>query len=68
MLALARALLFWHDVPINCTAVGVPSRNVCECNTATTPLEHAHLPDIEADTLQRLLARIEQLGRPAQQS
>ncbi len=49
------------DVPINCTAVGVPSRNVCECNTALTPLEHGRLPDVEAVTLQRLLARIERL-------
>ncbi|MEO1396163.1 MAG: serine O-acetyltransferase [Cyanobacteria bacterium J06634_5] len=50
-----------NNVPINCTAVGVPSRNVCECNTADAPLEHGHLPDIEAATLQRLLNRIEQL-------
>ncbi|NJM99345.1 MAG: serine O-acetyltransferase [Phormidesmis sp. RL_2_1] len=50
-----------NPVPANCTAVGVPSRNVCECNTTATPLEHGHLPDVEAATLQHLLARIERL-------
>ncbi|MEL7225079.1 MAG: serine O-acetyltransferase [Cyanobacteria bacterium J06576_12] len=49
------------SVPVNCTAVGIPSRNVCNCNTTMTPLEHSCLPDIEADTIQRLLARIERL-------
>ncbi|MEL6552048.1 MAG: serine O-acetyltransferase [Cyanobacteria bacterium J06621_11] len=49
------------NVPVNCTAVGIPSRNVCECNTTITPLEHGRLPDVEAVTLQRLLARIDQL-------
>ncbi len=49
------------NVPVDCTAVGIPSRNVCECNTALNPLEHSHLPDIEAVTLQRLLSRIERL-------
>lgn len=50
-----------RDVPANCTAVGVPSRNVCECNTTATPLEHSQLPDIEAKTLRHLLARIDAL-------
>lgn len=49
------------DVPANCTAVGVPNRNVCRCNTADTPLDHAHLPDAEGATLRALLNRIEAL-------
>ncbi|MGP1371800.1 MAG: serine O-acetyltransferase [Almyronema sp.] len=50
-----------QDVPAHCTAVGVPSRNVCKCNTATAPLEHGQLPDAEATTLRSLLDRIEAL-------
>lgn len=50
-----------RDVPANCTAVGVPSRNVCECNTVATPLEHAQLPDAEAAAIRQLLDRIEAL-------
>jgi len=49
------------DVPAHCTAVGVPNRNVCRCNTATTPLNHAQLPDAEATTLRTLVDRIEAL-------
>jgi serine O-acetyltransferase len=48
-------------VPANCTAVGVPSRNVCRCNTAQTPLEHGQLPDANAQTLRSLLDRIQEL-------
>ena len=50
-----------RSVPADCTAVGFPSRNVCECNTTATPLEHGQLPDIEATTVRHLLARIEAL-------
>ena len=50
-----------RSVPANCTAVGIPSRNVCECNTTATPLEHGQLPDVEATTVRHLLARIEAL-------
>ncbi|MEO0853238.1 MAG: serine O-acetyltransferase, partial [Cyanobacteria bacterium J06648_11] len=50
-----------QDVPANCTAVGMPSRNICECNTAIDPLEHGQLPDFEDDMLQRLSARIDAL-------
>jgi serine O-acetyltransferase len=49
------------DVPANCTAVGVPSRNVCRCNTGLTPLEHGQLPDSEAALIRHLLNRIEAL-------
>ncbi len=48
-------------VPANCTAVGVPSRNVCRCNTAQMPLEHGQLPDAHAQTLCTLLDRIQEL-------
>ncbi len=50
-----------HPVPDHCTAVGVPNRNVCRCNTETAPLEHGQLPDAEATTLRSLLDRIETL-------
>jgi serine O-acetyltransferase len=53
-------------VPAHCTAVGVPSRNVCKCNTATAPLEHGQLPDVEAITLRQLLDRIEVLDAQVQ--
>ncbi|MEL7068683.1 MAG: serine O-acetyltransferase [Cyanobacteria bacterium J06581_3] len=49
------------DVPADCTAVGVPSRNVCECNTTRTPLEHGQLPDANAAMIKHLLDRIESL-------
>ena len=55
-----------NSVPSNCTAVGIPSRNVCECNTLKTPLEHGQLPDVEAITLRHLLARIDALETQVQ--
>lgn len=55
-----------QDVPANCTAVGVPSRNVCRCNTYVTPLEHSQLPDINAATLRSLLNRIQALENQVQ--
>ena len=48
-------------VPPNCTAVGVPSRNVCECNAVAAPLEHGQLPDVYAKTLQTLSDRLDAL-------
>lgn len=50
-----------RNVPADCTAVGIPSRNVCECNTTAAPLEHGQLPDVEATAVKHLLARIEVL-------
>lgn len=50
-----------RDVPANCTAVGIPNRNVCRCNTLSAPLDHNQLPDSEATTLRLLLNRIEAL-------
>ncbi|MEO0989017.1 MAG: serine O-acetyltransferase [Cyanobacteria bacterium J06639_14] len=55
-----------RDVPVNCTAVGVPSRNVCRCNTYATPLEHGQLPDANAATLRSLLDRIQVLENQVQ--
>ncbi|MGF1568558.1 MAG: serine O-acetyltransferase [Nodosilinea sp.] len=50
-----------RDVPANCTAVGIPNRNVCRCNTVAAPLDHNQLPDAEARTLRLLIDRIEVL-------
>lgn len=55
-----------RDVPVNCTAVGVPSRNVCRCNTYAAPLEHGQLPDANAATLRSLLDRIQVLENQVQ--
>jgi serine O-acetyltransferase len=49
------------DVPANRTAVGIPSRNVCRCNTSLAPLEHGQLPDAEVVAVRHLLDRIEAL-------
>ncbi|NET35580.1 MAG: serine O-acetyltransferase [Cyanothece sp. SIO1E1] len=50
-----------RDVPTNCTAVGVPGRNICRSNTQTCPLEHSQIPDAEATVMRTLIKRIEQL-------
>jgi serine O-acetyltransferase len=50
-----------RSVPAHCTAVGIPSRNLCESNTEDCPLEHGQLPDQEARLQQTLLQRIEHL-------
>ena len=50
-----------RDVPANCTAVGVPSRNICRSNTQTCPLEHGRIPDAEATVIRTLIERIEHL-------
>ncbi|MEM9979600.1 MAG: serine O-acetyltransferase [Cyanobacteria bacterium P01_D01_bin.2] len=55
-----------RDVPANCTAVGIPSRNVCRCNTVTTPLEHGQLPDATAAAVRSLLDRIQALEKQVQ--
>ncbi|MEL6399195.1 MAG: serine O-acetyltransferase [Cyanobacteria bacterium J06607_6] len=55
------------DVPANCTAVGIPNRNVCRCNTTATPLEHAQLPAAQATAFRTLLDRIEALEAEVQQ-
>lgn len=55
-----------RDVPPNSTAVGVPSRIVGQCNTTTTPLEHAQLPDAEARSIRYLCDRLEALEAEVQ--
>ncbi len=50
-----------RDVPANCTAVGVPGRNICRSNTPTCPLEHGRIPDAEATVIRSLIERIEHL-------
>ncbi len=50
-----------RPVPAHCTAVGIPSRNGCRCNTAATSLDHSQLPDADAQSWQLLLDRIEWL-------
>ena len=54
-------------VPANCTAVGIPNRIVGRCNIADAPLNHAQLPDAEAQTIRQLLDRIEALEAQVQQ-
>jgi len=54
-------------VPPNCTAVGIPSRNVCECNAIIAPLEHGRLPDIETSRIQTLSDRLQALEAELQQ-
>lgn len=51
-----------RDVPANCTAVGVPGRNICP-QEQVCPLEHGTMPDAQADAIRRLVSRIEQLER-----
>lgn len=50
-----------QPVPSGCTAVGVPSRNLCRTNTQTNPLDHNQIPDAQAAAMRALLSRIESL-------
>lgn len=50
-----------QSVPSGCTAVGVPSRNLCRTNTQTNPLDHNQIPDAQAAAMRALLNRIESL-------
>ncbi|MGF1458104.1 MAG: serine O-acetyltransferase [Leptolyngbyaceae cyanobacterium] len=54
------------SVPAHCTAVGVPNRNVCRCNTTASPLDHAQLPDAQAKVLRTLIDRMETLEAEVQ--
>lgn len=56
-----------RPVPANCTAVGVPGRNICSTSSQDCPLDHARLPDAEARTIRTLLDRIEQLEQQMQE-
>ncbi len=50
-----------RDVPSNCTVVGVPGRVVYSSGVKVNPLEHASLPDSEAQVIRALVHRIESL-------
>ncbi|MBW4518452.1 MAG: serine O-acetyltransferase [Scytolyngbya sp. HA4215-MV1] len=50
-----------RDVPCNCTAVGVPGRNICQEPPSDCPLDHAKLPDAEVTVIRTMLNRIERL-------
>lgn len=56
-----------RPVPSHCTAVGVPSRNICRTNTKTRPLDHGQVPDVEAVVVRMLTNRIEHLEQQLQQ-
>ena len=50
-----------HDVPSNCTVVGIPGRVVYRSGVKVDPLEHGNLPDSEAAVIRTLVDRIESL-------
>ncbi len=50
-----------RPVPANCTAVGVPGRNICRSTASDCPLDHNRLPDAQAVVIRQLLDRIEAL-------
>ena len=52
-----------NHVPSNCTAVGVPGRNICRSNAPACPLDHDQLPDAQAAVTRELLDRIEELEK-----
>ncbi|NJK41511.1 MAG: serine O-acetyltransferase [Acaryochloridaceae cyanobacterium SU_2_1] len=54
-----------RDVPSDCTVVGVPGRIVYR-EGATDPLDHARLPDSEAQAIRYLMDRIENLEQEVQ--
>jgi serine O-acetyltransferase len=50
-----------RDVPADSTVVGVPGRIISRTSKNHSPLDHAKLPDVEAEVIRSLLSRIEQL-------
>ncbi|MBF2064140.1 MAG: serine O-acetyltransferase [Calothrix sp. C42_A2020_038] len=50
-----------RDVPSDCTVVGIPGRIVYRSGVRVDPLEHASLPDAEAQVIRALVDKIEQL-------
>lgn len=54
-------------VPPYCTAVGVPSRNICRTNTQSCPLEHGQVPNVETVAMQTLRDRLKTLEQQVQQ-
>ncbi|NET08702.1 MAG: serine O-acetyltransferase [Merismopedia sp. SIO2A8] len=55
-----------RDVPSDCTVVGVPGRIVYRSGERVDPLDHARLPDSEAQVIRALLDRIESLEQQVQ--
>ncbi|MBE9191857.1 serine O-acetyltransferase [Gloeocapsopsis crepidinum LEGE 06123] len=55
-----------RDVPADCTAVGVPGRNICHKGVRDCPLDHGKLPDVEAKIIRSLIERIEKLEQQLQ--
>ena len=55
-----------RDVPSDCTVVGVPGRIVYRGSATSDPLDHARLPDSEADAIRYLMDRIESLEQEVQ--
>jgi serine O-acetyltransferase len=56
-----------HDVPSNCTVVGIPGRVVYRSGVKVNPLEHGNLPDSEAAVIRTLVDRIESLEQEVKQ-
>jgi serine O-acetyltransferase len=56
-----------RDVPSDCTVVGIPGRVVFRSGVRVNPLEHASLPDAEAQVIRALVDRIEQLEQHVNQ-
>lgn len=55
-----------RDVPSDCTIVGVPGRIVYREGAKVDPLDHARLPDSEAQAIRYLMDRIESLEQEVQ--
>jgi serine O-acetyltransferase len=55
-----------RDVPSDCTVVGVPGRIVYREGVQVNPLDHARLPDSEAEAMRYLVDRIDSLEQELQ--
>lgn len=55
-----------RDVPADCTVVGIPGRIVYREGAKVNPLDHARLPDSEAQAIRYLMDRIEILEQELQ--
>jgi serine O-acetyltransferase len=55
-----------RDVPADCTVVGIPGRIVYREGAKVNPLDHARLPDSEAQAMRYLMDRIEGLEQELQ--
>lgn len=55
-----------RDVPADCTVVGIPGRIVYRGSDRVEPLDHAKMPDSEAQVIRALVDRIEALEQQIQ--